>query len=94
MAETLKERWYCLPKWQRHVGGSAVLMIVFSAIPQLWGAIDWSIGATAAMLFGAIKEGLEKNTIETAMTDIAMNMGGVGFVFWVLSLLGAFTWQM
>lgn len=84
----IKEKWYGLPKWQRHAGGSAVLMMVFSAITQLWGPIDWVTGALASLIYGVIKEGLEDNTFATAMKDIMLNLAGVLFVIFVLIILG------
>lgn len=84
----LKVRWYALPKWQRHAGGSAVLVMIFSAISQLWGPIDWAFGALASMLIGVLKETKEKNTFASAMKDILLNMAGILFVIFALIILG------
>lgn len=90
MLESIKKRWNELPNWQRHAGGSAVLVMVFSAFTQLWGPIDWAMGAFFALAYGVFKEAFfdKNNTIPEAMKDIAWNVIGIAFVILVLIVLG------
>lgn len=86
--DQIKTNWYVLPKWQRHAGGSAVLVMCFAGLSQLWGPVDFMFGAIASLMFGVFKEGLENNTFETMMKDIALNLAGIIFTLLVLRILG------
>jgi len=71
----LKERWYCLPKWQRHMGGSAVIVMVLAGIMQKTPyGIDWLVAGGGSLLVGIIKELLEDNTTKTFLIDVGLNL--------------------
>jgi hypothetical protein len=86
----IKESWYLLPNWQRHAGGSAVLVMIFTGIQQMiHSPLNWALSAVISLSLGVIKELLEEeNTWTEALKDIVWNILGVVFVVLCVFVLG------
>jgi hypothetical protein len=76
----IKNSWYLLPNWQRHAGGSWVLIMCVAGIMQRFGDINWPLAGLIVFALGILKECFDKkNTLTEALKDIVWNILGILF---------------
>lgn len=92
----IRERWYALPNWQRHAGGTAVIVMLMAGVQDfILGGISWIGACVLAWLLAFAKEMLDSDCGSDTATDLWWNTVGVIFVLLVIMVLGNnIVWQV